>query len=123
MLFLIPKGIRDSLGFNEGVRAMNIEARKENIRKQRAEEAMQRLLSLVAAKDYCEKNNLSIEKVEKQLFFFGYDSAIFAQPSDVIPNGLCNDIDTQPKPTLIIRNQDGELIIEETELTRKILAM
>ena len=92
-------------------------------RKIKTERETQRLLSLIVAKEYCENNGLSIEKVKGQHFFFAYDSAIFAQPSDVIPNGLCNDIDTQPKPTLIIRNQDGELMVEETELTRKILSI
>ena len=51
------------------------------------------------------------------------DQMVFAQPTGVKPDGLCNDISTRPYPTLILRLDDkGELRIEQTEYTQKYLA-
>ena len=91
--------------------------------KRKMENDLQKALALEAAKDYCKKNNLSLEKLKKQKFQIVYDSAIFAQPNNIIPNGLCNDLATQPKPTLIVKNNDLGLIVEQTEYTQKYLSL
>lgn len=50
-----------------------------------------------------------------------YSECGFFQPSDVTALGLTNDQETMPKATLIIKNEHGELIICETEYTKKYL--
>ena len=82
-----------------------------------------RLLALSKAEQYCKENGLSFDKLSRQRFRLIYESAMFLQPSGVKPNGLVNDIETQPKPTLIIENKNGRLVVEETEYTRKYLAL
>ena len=84
---------------------------------------VQRALALEAAKSYCKENGLSVDKLRNQRFIIINSTAAFGQPSDVVPDGLMNDIATQPKPTLIFRLEDGELIIEETEHTREYLLL
>ena len=89
--------------------------------KQKTELELQKALAVELAKDYCKNNGLSIEKLNQQMFAVIYSSAIFAQPSNVIPNGLLNDLETQPKPTLIIKKNDNGLVIEQTEYTHEYL--
>ena len=73
-------------------------------------------------KPFCQANNLSPEKLSAQKFEIIADTIIFAQPTDVKPDGLRNDIDTQPKPTLVLQlNSNGEIQIETTECTEKYL--
>ena len=91
--------------------------------KQKAEQGLQKALALEIAKSYCKDNGLSIDKLSKQRFNIIYSSAVFAQPTEVIPNGLLNDLATQPKPTLIIKNENGGLVIEQTEHTREYLSL
>ena len=80
-----------------------------------------RALVLEQVKVYCEKHQLSFLALEEQRFDVILDSAIFSQPSDVKPDGLANDMDTMPFPTLIIQ-LDGEIIrINQTEHTQKYL--
>jgi len=98
---------------------MNMKTDKH--RKQKSEQALQKALALQVAKGHCEQNNLSIDKLKEQLFYLVYSSAIFAQPSNVTPNGLLNDLETQPKPTLIIELADNCLKVLETEYTAKYL--
>ena len=95
---------------------------KESVRQRKAIENTQRLLALAAAKEYCEKNGLSYEKLKKQNFVLVYETAWFSQPSEVVPIGLTNDMDTLPYPTLVFRTKNDNLLIEETEHTRKYLA-
>jgi len=91
--------------------------------KQKTEQELQKALALEIAKEYCEQHNLSIDKLKRQLFNIIYSSAIFAQPSDVIPDGLLNDLETQPKPTLIIKLDNNRLNVIETEHTAKYLSI
>ena len=86
------------------------------------EKELGKAMAFEIASSYCVKNNLSVKKLKDQRFEWIYDSAFFAQPSDVIPDGLRNDRETQPKPTLIITLVNGEIVIKETEYTRKYLA-
>lgn len=92
------------------------------IDKIKSEKELQKALSFKIAKEYCEKNNLSVEKLRKQRFDLLYGNAFFSQPSDVIPNGLRNDMETMPTPTLIIKADNNDIIVEQTEYTQKYLA-
>jgi len=91
--------------------------------KRKTEKELQKALAFEVAKDYCITNGLSLDKLNKQRFEIIYSSAVFAQPSDVIPNGLLNDFETRPKPTLIIENDDAGLVIKQTEYTREYLSV
>lgn len=83
---------------------------------------LQRAMAEACAENYCRANGLSLEKLKAQRFEVIMDQMIFAQPTGVKPDGLCNDIATRPYPTLILRLDDnGELCIEQTEYTRKYL--
>lgn len=81
------------------------------------EKELQRILALEYVKDYCIKNGLSIEKLKEQRFELSYNECGFFQKSNVKPEGLSNDNATMPNLTLLIRNSEGSLIIEETEFT------
>ncbi len=85
------------------------------------EKNLQRLLALAYVKDYCIQKGFSLEKLKAQRFELSYGECGFFQPSDTIPLGLTNDQDTMPKATLIIKNENGELIICETEYTKEYL--
>ena len=92
-------------------------------KQKKAQEKLQRAVILELVKDYCSKNGLSMDKLKNQSFYWIYDEAFFAQPSDAEPKGLTNDMETMPKPTLIIRLDNDALKIEETEYTRKYLTV
>lgn len=81
------------------------------------EKELQRILALEYVKEYCIKNGLSIEKLKKQRFELSYDECGFFQKNNIEAEGLSNDSTTIPKLTLSIRNNEGNLIIEETEFT------
>lgn len=82
-----------------------------------------RAMAEYCAEAYCKANNLSVEKLRSQRFEIIADQMVFAQPTDVKPDGLCNDLDTQPYPTLILRlDSHGAIQIETTDYTRKYLA-
>ena len=84
---------------------------------------LQRAMAEAVVAGYCKEHNLSTEKLKAQRFETIADMMIFAQPTGVQPDGLRNDIDTRPYPTLIIRlDGDGHLVIEETQHTAKYLA-
>ena len=59
-------------------------------------------MALTIAKGYCEDNNLSYDKLLKQEFALIYDTAFFAQPSGIKPDGLKNNLETQAKPTFLM---------------------
>lgn len=81
------------------------------------EKELQRILALEYVKDYCIKNGLSIEKLKEQRFELSYNECGFFQKSNIKAEGLSNDNATMPKLTLLIRNSEGNLIIEKTEFT------
>lgn len=83
--------------------------------------SLQKALALEYAKQYCAQRGLSNEKLKAQRLEFINGAAIFAQPSGITPNGLLNDIATQPFPTLVIKLIDGKLTFETTEHTDKYL--
>lgn len=90
--------------------------------KMKLENALQRALAMEFVYGYCEKNNLSIEKLKKEEFYLMYNECAFAHPSDVEPNGLLNDMETMPKVTLVIKHEDNILSIEQTEYTKEFLS-
>ena len=96
---------------------------KPTVRVQRASgvQGLEKAITLQAAHEYCQNNGLSEAKLRDQLLHFVDNAAIFAAPSNVKPDGLRNDIATQPLPVLIIENQDGTLVFRQTEHTRKYL--
>ena len=62
------------------------------------------------------------ERLATQRFDLLGAVAVFSQPSAVKAEGLTNDQETMPKPTLVIRFQDGHLVFEQTEHTREYLS-
>lgn len=78
--------------------------------------------ALLAARGYCLFNGLSISKLETQDYTCILGNGYFMQKSDVLPDGLLNDIATQPRPTLIIIPDGVRLSVQETEYTRKYLS-
>lgn len=84
-------------------------------------QGLEKTITLQAAHEYCQNNGLSMTKLRSQLLHFIDNAAIFAAPSDEKPDGLRNDIATQPLPVLIIEDQDGTLVFHQTEHTQKYL--
>lgn len=100
---------------------MNSATMNEKRIKKKLDTEMVKILSLEVAKPYCDSHALSFEKLKNQRFALIYGSIYFSQPSDVIPDGLRNDMETMPKPTLVIKNENDCIVIEETEYTRQYL--
>lgn len=67
------------------------------------------------------QKGFSLEKLKAQRFELSYHECGFFQSSDTTALGLLNDQETMPKATLIIKNENGELVICETEYTKKYL--
>jgi hypothetical protein len=97
------------------------ELKTQKTQQELADRAWQKAVAMQIATDYCEKHNLSKEKLQKQRFSLIYGSAFFMQDSDVPPMGLVNDMETMPKPTLIIKQEKGSIKVEETEFTHSAL--
>ena len=84
---------------------------------------LQRAMAEMCVVDYCREHDLSLDKLKTQRFETIADMMIFAQPTGVAPDGLCNDIATRPIPTLIIRlDESGNLVVEGTQHTKEYLA-
>ena len=86
------------------------------------ERLFQKAMAMESAKSYCKENGLSWELLKAQQFDLLGLTAVFSQPSDVKAQGLVNDVETMPKPTLIIRYQAGGLVFEQTEYTKQFLS-
>lgn len=91
------------------------------VTKWKEEKSLQRLLAIEYVKDYCMQKGFSLEKLKAQRFELSYHECGFFQSSDTTALGLLNDQETMPKATLIIKNENGELVICETEYTKKYL--
>lgn len=94
----------------------------DKIDKWKIEKELQRALAIEYVRDYCKENKISIEKLEKEIFNLSYQVCGFLHPSDIEPDGLLNDMETIPKPTLTIRYEDNKLSIEQTEFTKEFLS-
>ena len=82
-----------------------------------------RAMALQCAEPYCEKYGLSVEKLKDQKFEVIPDEIFFAQPTGIEPDGLRNDLETVPYPTLIMRlDEDGKICFQETAYTRQYIA-
>lgn len=73
------------------------------------------------AREYCIQHGLNIRSLEKQLIYVINGKTIFAQPSQCRANGLREDLDTQPKPTLIVEKSSRGYIVHTTEYTKYVL--
>lgn len=93
----------------------------KKINKWDIEKKLQRAIAIEYVRDYCNENKISIEKLEKERFYLSYNVCGFFHPSEVEPDGLLNDLETLPKPTLIIRYENEMLVIEQTEYTKEYL--
>lgn len=85
------------------------------------EKEFQKALAIEYAKDYCIKNNLSIDKLQQQRFTLVCNACAFEQPMDIKTDDLIIDGDPKPQITLIIKHEDGQLKIEETQYTKEFL--
>ncbi len=88
----------------------------------KAAKELTKAMAVAIATQYCRENGLSVEKLQKQRFECFENIAWFSQPSGIKPNGLLNDMQTMPFPTLVLKSQDGKLVVEQTEHTRRFLA-
>ena len=95
--------------------------RKESVARMQSEHALHRAMAVELARDYCKNHGYNPLKLQTQRYFELPSCVCFAQPRGVAPDGLRNDIATQPLPTLVIRFADGRLIFETTEHTDKYL--
>jgi len=94
----------------------------ERVNKMKIEKELQRALAIEYVRDYCKENNISIAKLNNEIFHLSYNECGFAHPSDIEPEGLLNDMDTLPKVTLVIKYEDEILSIEQTEYTKEFLS-
>lgn len=95
----------------------------ERQKRQQEEKKLKKAMAFQIAEEFCKKNSLSVEKLKQQRFDWIYGVAVFSQPSEVVPNGLTNDMETMPMPTLILKADDKDIEFEQTEYTQKYLAI
>lgn len=95
---------------------------KREVLQRKAETDFQRAMALNLSKQYCKENGLSYDKLQKQRFDFFDGVAWFSQPSDIVPLGLINDMETMPMPTLVLKRDGEKIIFEQTEHTKKYLS-
>lgn len=88
----------------------------------RQEKELAKAMAFDVAARYCRDNGLSVEKLRTQRFEWLTDIACFMQPTGIKPDGLLNDLQTQPYPTLLLKSKNGNLIVEQTEHTKKYLS-
>lgn len=93
----------------------------EKLNKKEIENKLQKALAIEYLREYCSENKISIEKLQNEIFQLSYNQCGFFHPNNNEPNGLLNDIDTLPKTTLVIRCEEGKLLIEQTEFTTEYL--
>lgn len=82
---------------------------------------VERAIALHAACEYCRENGLSFDKLKQQRLLYIGGVAAFVAPSQVKPVGLLNDMATQPRPVLILRDNNGTLEFEQTEHTTRYI--
>lgn len=87
------------------------------------EREFQKALAVEYVKNYCKENGLSIQKLRKQNFALcDNECAFYVQPIDYVKTDqLVIDGGLKPQVTLIIRHENEELQIEETEYTEVFL--
>lgn len=85
-------------------------------------EGVEKAIALQAVAAYCKANGLSLSKLSNQVFDVFDDAAVFVAPTGVAPDGLRNDLATQPVPVLIMEGSGNELVIRQTEHTARYIA-
>lgn len=85
-------------------------------------QGIEKVIALHALDSYCQRNDLSMDKLSNQIYDIYGDVAIFSAPSRIVPDGLRNDMQTLPIPVLIVEYRDNELCVKETEHTREYIA-
>ena len=68
-----------------------------------------------SAREYCINNQLDIDLLAQQRVF------VIGQPSASKPRGLKNDLETQPRPTLIVEKIGDTFQVSETSNTQPYL--
>ena len=86
-------------------------------------QGIEKTIALQAVSGYCTENGLSMDKLSQLMYEVIYDTAVFLAPTGVEPNGLVNDIATQPVPVLIMEGKGNNLQIRQTEHTSNYIAM
>jgi hypothetical protein len=66
---------------------------------------------------FCKNKGYSLDMLSNLRYWAGYPESAYVIPSKVEPDGLMNDIATQPTPILfVVKEKDGYEIVE-TEYT------
>ena len=92
------------------------------VSKQCRERELQKALALEFVRGYCEEKGYSLKKLSCQNFEMMYEECAFFHKSNVQQFGLKNDMDTLPQIVLAIKLVNGDLIIEETQYTKKYIS-
>jgi hypothetical protein len=74
-----------------------------------------------AVENYCNAHSYALSRLEELQFdsFLGSVSfCSYSIPSDVVPDGLMNDLATQPTPILLIIRDGDSFVVEETKYTK-----
>lgn len=71
------------------------------------------------AREYCIQHGLDIGSLERQHVYVINGKVIFAQPSQHRVSGLRADLDTQPKPTLVVEETPRGYAVHTTEHTKR----
>ena len=95
--------------------------RTESLLQQQESQNLRKAMAVELAREYCKKHGYAPEKLQSQRYLELPSCVCFAQPSDVKQNGLMNDKETMPLPTLVLKLIDGKLTFEVTEHTDKYL--
>ena len=73
-----------------------------------------------AALVFCKEHNYSLDQLEKQTCYYLGEVVGFMQDMSYHGTGLCEDLESQPKPTLYYHVNSGE--IETTAYTETYLS-
>lgn len=93
----------------------------KKVNKRNIERELQKALALEFVKDFCRQKGYSLEKLSCQKFEISYAECAFFHDSDILQQGLTNDIETLPQIVLLIKLVDGKLLVEETQYTKKYI--
>ena len=84
---------------------------------------VEKTMAIHTVEKYCADNGLSVDKLRGLIFDISDNVAMFMAPSEIKPDGLLNDIASQPRPVLTIEDMNGNIHIRQTEYTSKYIAM
>ncbi|MCI7791512.1 MAG: hypothetical protein MR531_12190 [Lachnospiraceae bacterium] len=95
----------------------------KKVNKRCIERELQKALALEFVKEFCKQKGYSLEKLSCQKFEMSYDECAFFHNSDIPQQGLTNDIETLPQIVLLIKLVNGNLLVEETQYTKKYICL